>query len=197
MVIIDKHMGLIAVVEWVLIGHKFIRNLCIVGHNRRQRWIKYVRGAKLGLRIIQALTVIRENRGDCPGLQRGKLSRLTSPLSPGGASAIDNPWKKGNNKWHSLEASITVTDSKPSVLAESTPLPMGIHKSRSANGGPSGNGEFPVCPAMKQMLQHISQRPKTLRCPNGRLLITRKIGLIVCCVQDRCWRLYYRVVLCY
>jgi len=62
-VIIDKRTDIIVAVGCVFMEHKFIRNLGIVGHIEDIAVDKNVQGAKLGLRIIQALTAISESRG--------------------------------------------------------------------------------------------------------------------------------------
>jgi glucosamine-phosphate N-acetyltransferase len=62
-VIIDKSTDMIVGVGCVFMERKFLRNLGVVGHIEDIAVEKKVQGAKLGLRIIQALTAISESRG--------------------------------------------------------------------------------------------------------------------------------------
>jgi len=62
-VIVNKSTDTIVGVGCVFMERKFLRNLGLVGHIEDIAVDKKVQGAKLGLRIIQALTGISEGRG--------------------------------------------------------------------------------------------------------------------------------------
>src|ERR1700733_2915349 len=62
-VIVNKSTDTIVGVDCVFMERKFLRNLGLVGHIEDIAVDKKAQGAKLGLRIIQALTVISEGQG--------------------------------------------------------------------------------------------------------------------------------------
>lgn len=62
-VIVNKPTDTIVAVGCVFMERKFLRNLGLVGHIEDIAVDKKVQGAKLGLRVIQALTGISEARG--------------------------------------------------------------------------------------------------------------------------------------
>lgn len=63
LVIVNKSTDTIVGVGCVFMERKFLRNLGRVGHIEDIAVDKNVQGAKLGLRIIQALTAISEAQG--------------------------------------------------------------------------------------------------------------------------------------
>lgn len=63
LVIVNKPTDSVVGVGSVFMERKFLRNLGVVGHIEDIAVDKKVQGAKLGLRIIQALTAISESRG--------------------------------------------------------------------------------------------------------------------------------------